>query len=164
MQRTEKVKGQKSPPKADPPLVEKVNSTRKRVGIAVADFNSDITAKLLAGALAALADAGVQKKNITVMHVPGSFELPLACQKLAETGKFDALIALGCVIKGETDHYYYVAGEAARGIMDVMLKFSIPIGFGVLTTNTLKQAEERSGKNANAGAAAARAALRMTFV
>lgn len=144
-----KVKGQRLP----------VNGGRKRIGIAVADFNPDITEKLLAGALTALASAGVRKEDIRVVRVPGSFELPLACQKLAGTKKYDALVALGCVIKGETDHYYYVAGEAARGIMDVMLKWNIPIGFGVLTTNTLKQAQERSGKKGNAGAGAARAAL-----
>ena len=138
-----------------------VNGARKRIGIVVAEFNLDITERLLEGALKELRANGVAEKNITVRHIPGSFELPLACQKFAQTGKYDALIALGCVIKGETDHYYYVAGEAARGIMDVMLKFSIPIGFGVLTTNTLKQAQARSGKTVNAGAFAVTAALRL---
>ena len=138
-----------------------VNGRRYHIGIAVADFNADITGKLLAGALAALTNAGVQKNDIRVVHVPGSFELPLACQKLAKTGKYDALVALGCVIKGETDHYHYVAGEASRGVMDVMLKFDIPIGFGILTTNTLEQAIARSGKKIDAGGSAAKAALRM---
>lgn len=135
-----------------------------RIGIVVADFNADITKQLLLGAKQELSRSGVPFQNITVRHAPGSFEIPLTCQTFAETGKYDALIALGCVIKGETDHYHYVAGEAARGIMDVMLKWDIPIGFGVLTTSTLKQAQERSGKDGNAGAGAARAALRMLFI
>lgn len=132
-----------------------------RIGIAVAEFNADITEQLLAGATKELHRCGVPEKNIVIRRVPGSFELPLACQKFAVTGKYDALIALGCVIKGETDHYYYVAEEASRGIMNVMLKFSIPIGFGVLTVNTLAQAKERAGAKIDAGGAAAKAALRM---
>ena len=139
------------------------NGRGLRIGIAVAEFNADITEKLLAGALTELRASGVSPRNTTVVHVPGSFELPLACQKFAETGKYDALIALGCVIKGETDHYYYVAGEAARGIMDVMLKYTIPIGFGIITSNNLKQAQERSGKT-NIGTHAARAVLKMSSV
>src|SRR3989338_1063833 len=132
-----------------------------RIGIAVADFNSDITGQLLKGALKELRTSGVSKKDIALRHVPGSFELPLACQKLAETGEYDALIALGCVIKGGTDHYRYIAGEAARGIMDVMLKYSVPIGFGVLTTDTLAQARERAGAKIGARGGAPPAALRM---
>lgn len=132
-----------------------------RVGVIVAEFNADITEKLLRGTLRELRVNGVPTKSITVRHVPGSFEIPLACQKLAETGEYDALVALGSVIKGETDHYYYIAGEAVRGIMEVMLKFSIPIGFGVLTANTLAQAKARAGSTIDAGGAAARAALSM---
>lgn len=132
-----------------------------RVGILVAEFNADITERLLLGALTELRSCGVQEKNVTVRHVPGSFELPLACQQFAKTGKYDALVALGCVIKGETDHYYYVAEEASRGIMETMLKFSIPIGFGVLTVNTLSEAKERAGAHIDVGGSAARAALRM---
>ena len=137
---------------------ESANGEKLRVGIAVAEFNPDITEKLLEGALKTLVEAGVQRKHLMVVHVPGSFELPLACQRLAKSDRYDALIALGCVIKGETDHYYYVAGEARRGIMEVMLKYDIHIGFGVITANNLKQAEERSGK-INIGANAARAVL-----
>ena len=137
------------------------HSKKLRIGIAVAEFNADITEALIRGALSELKASGVQEENIIVRRVPGSFELPLACAQFAATKKYDALIALGCVIKGETDHYYYVAGEAARGIMEVMLKHAIPIGFGVLTTNTLQQAKDRSGTKENAGAAAASAALRM---
>ncbi len=131
------------------------------IGIAVAEFNADITSRLLLGALKELRTNGAQEENITVRYVPGSFEIPLACQQFAKTGKYDALIALGCVIKGETDHYYYVAGEVSRGIMEVMLKYSIPIGFGVLTVNTLAEAKARSGTKIDAGGSASRAALRM---
>lgn len=140
---------------------EKREGRNLQIGIAVAEFNADITERLLLGARGALSVAGVLKRNITVTRVPGSFELPLACQQLARTGKYDALIALGCVIKGETDHYYYVAGEAARGIMEVMLSQDIPIGFGVLTVNTLKEAQERAGRKIDIGGAVARAAIKM---
>ncbi len=133
-------------------------AAKATIGIAVAEFNADITEKLLSGAMKELKAHGVSAKKITVVRVPGSFELPLACQRLAETKKFSALIALGCVIKGDTDHYYYVASEASRGIMEVMLKYNIHIGFGVITANNLKQAEERSSK-INIGTNAARAVL-----
>ncbi|PIQ68094.1 MAG: 6,7-dimethyl-8-ribityllumazine synthase [Candidatus Taylorbacteria bacterium CG11_big_fil_rev_8_21_14_0_20_46_11] len=133
----------------------------KHFAIVVAEFNADITEKLLRGALNALESAGVLPENIKVVHVPGAFELPLMCQKLARTKKYDGLVALGCVIKGETDHYFYVAGEASRGIMEVMLREDIPIGFGVITVNTVMQAKARSGVKNNAGAWAAEAVLQM---
>ena len=114
--------------------------SNKFVGIIVSDFNSDITEKLLEGALDFLLEQGFKNENIKVVHVPGSFEIPLMCQKLARTKKFDGLIALGAVIKGETDHYYYVSNEVSRGIMTVMLGESIPVAFGVITVNNLKQA------------------------
>ena len=132
-----------------------------RIGIAVARFNSDITDALLQGALRALRQARVKPADIKITRVPGSFELPLACARLAATGEYDALVALGAVIKGETDHYYFVAGEASRGIMEVMLKYDIPIGFGLLTTDTLEQAQVRASKKIDFGANAARAALAM---
>ncbi len=134
-----------------------------RVGIVVSDFNGDITSRLLHGATTALRKYGVVPRNITVVHVPGGFEIPLACQRLARTKKFDALVALGCVIKGATDHYYYIAGEASRGIMRVMLDHGIPIGFGVLTTHTLAQARARSSQRDNAGRHAVEAALVMAL-
>ena len=130
------------------------------VGIVVADFNSDITEKLLDGAKKLLLERGFQENNIKIVHVPGSFEIPLMCQNLARTKKFDGLIALGAVIKGETDHYQFVAGETSRGIMTVMLEESIPISFGVITVSNIKQAEDRSGKN-NKGADSAEALLEM---
>lgn len=132
-----------------------------RIGIVAARFNPDITETLLSGALAMLAQSGVAKSDIEILRVPGSFELPLACARLAKTEQYDALIALGAVIKGETDHYHFVAGEASRGLMEVMLRYEIPIGFGLLTTNTLAEAEARAGTEINFGASAARAALLM---
>ena len=138
-----------------------IRGERLRFGVAISEYNGDITEKLLAGAQKELLRAGVLRKNIAVLRVPGSFELPLACERLAESGRYDALLALGCVIKGETDHYYFIAGETARGIMEVMLKRDIPIGFGVLTVDTLAQAQARSSGGNNKGAEAARAALQM---
>ena len=140
---------------------KKIDGKGLRIGIAVARFNSDITDALLQGALRALRQARVKSGDIKILRVPGSFELPLACARLAATGEYDALVALGAVIKGETDHYHFVAGEASRGIMEVMLKYDIPIGFGLLTTDTLEQAQTRAGKKVDFGASAARAALAM---
>ncbi len=136
-------------------------NNRYRVGVLVAEFNESITSAMLAGALKTLTEQGVPEKNITVVQVPGCFELPLACQRLAQTGKYNGLIALGAVIKGDTDHYYYVAGEASRGVMEVMLKFSLPIGFGIITTNTMAQARIRSSGTHNKGVDAALALLQM---
>ena len=139
----------------------RITGTSCRIGIVVAEYNVDVTAKLLDGARAELRTRGVPRKNIAVARVSGSFELPLACQRMAQTGQYNALVALGCVIKGETDHYHYIAAETARGIMKVMLTHSIPIGFGVLTTDTLEQAQARSSGTQNKGAEAAYAALQM---
>ena len=141
-----------------------INGSGFKVGIVVSKFNSDITGNMLKGVLETLKKNKVKENNIKIIWVPGSFEIPLACQKLAQSKKYNALIALGCVIKGETDHYYFVAGEASRGIMDVMLKFNIPIGFGIITTNNLKQAITRSGGKHNKGADAARAVLEMVNI
>ena len=116
---------------------------------------------MLDGALETLKENKVKAGNIKTVWVPGSFEIPLACQRLAQTKKYDALVAIGCVIKGQTDHYYYICNESSRGIMDVMLKFDIPIGFGVLTCNNLKQAQVRSRGKENKGREAAEAALMM---
>lgn len=135
--------------------------SKLKLAIVVSKFNADITGNMLTGALENLKTNKVEEKNIKIVRVPGSFEIPFVCQKLARSKKYDALIALGCVIKGETDHYYFVAGEAARGIMDVMLKYNIPIGFGIITTNNLKQAIARSSGKHNKGAEAARAILEM---
>ena len=142
----------------------KINGAVSRIGIAVAEYNADVTEKLLDGARVELLARGGSRKNITVARVPGSFELPLACQRMAETGRYNAIIALGCVIKGETDHYHYIATEAARGIMNVMLARGIPIGFGVLTTDTPEQARVRSSGTQNKGTEAARAVLEVISV
>jgi 6,7-dimethyl-8-ribityllumazine synthase len=104
---------------------------------------------------------GVSLDNINVVKVPGAFEIPLACQKLAQTKKYDGIIVLGCVIKGDTDHYYYIAGESIRGVMNVMLEEKLSIGMGIITTNNLKQAQERSGAENNKGAESAWAVLEM---
>ncbi|MCX6587001.1 MAG: 6,7-dimethyl-8-ribityllumazine synthase [Acidobacteria bacterium] len=133
-----------------------------RIGIAVARFNSLVTESLLAGALAGLRRHSVAAHDITVVHVPGSWELPLTLATLASTKKYDGLIALGAVIRGDTPHFDYVAGEAAKGIGAVMLKTEIPIVFGVLTTNTLEQAMDRAGaKSGNKGYDAASTVIEM---
>lgn len=131
-----------------------------RIALVVSRFNKGITQKLADGARKALVDHGVDQSKIVEVDVPGAWELPLAIRMLAEKHDFDAYVALGCVIRGETDHYKYVAGEASRGIADVSLALGIPIGFGLLTTDTLKQATDRAGgKHGNKGEDAALAAL-----
>ena len=133
-----------------------------RVGIVVATFNEFITSKLLDGAQAALARHGVRDDDVSVASVPGSFELPLVAKKLAESGQHDAVICLGAVIRGETDHYEHVAGEAAKGIANAGLNSGVPVIFGVLTTDTLEQAINRAGgKQGNNGYGAGLAAIEM---
>ena len=140
---------------------KKIDGSKLKIGVIVSQFNSNVTEPMLKGALQTLKENKVKKENIDAVWVPGSFEIPLACQRLAQTKKYDALIAVGCVIKGETDHFYYICNEASRGIMEIMLKFNIPIGFGVLTTKNLKQAQIRSRGKENKGKEAAVAALSM---
>ena len=133
-----------------------------RVGIVVATFNEFITSKLLDGAQAALARHGVRDDDVSVASVPGSFELPLVAKKLAESGQHDAVICLGAVIRGETDHYEHVAGEAAKGISNAAMSTGVPVIFGVLTTDTLEQAINRAGgKQGNNGYGAGLAAIEM---
>ncbi len=134
------------------------------VGIVVSRFHNDVTGKLLEGALEILRKNRVKEENIKVIFVPGSFEIPFACTFLARSKKYHALIALGCVIKGKTDHYQYIASETTRGIMNVMLQYNIPVGFGVLTVDTLSKAEERAGKKCNWGEKAALAALELALL
>ena len=109
-----------------------------RVAVVVANFNDFITSRLLEGARAALARSGAREDDITVVRVPGAFELPLVAKRLAESGQQDAVICLGAVIRGETDHYEHVAGEAAKGISNAALSSGVPVIFGVLTTDTLE--------------------------
>jgi 6,7-dimethyl-8-ribityllumazine synthase len=133
-----------------------------RFGIAVSQFNSFITDRLLAGALDALERAGATEKLLEVVRVPGSFELPLTAKKLALTGRFDSLIAIGCILRGETSHYDFVASETARGIQLAQLDSGVPIAFCVLTCDTLEQAIDRAGlKSGNKGYEAGLAAIEM---
>lgn len=140
---------------------KKINGSKYRIAIVVAEFNSDITEGMLKGALDTLDKNQVKENNIDIVWVPGGFEIPLACQKIARSRKkCDAILALGCVIRGDTDHYVYIANEATRGVMDVMLKYNIPIANAILTVNNVKQAKLRAGKE-NKGKDAALAALSM---
>ena len=133
-----------------------------RYGIAVARFNSFIVDRLLDGALDALRKQGVQDRDITIVKVPGSYELPLTVKKMIESGSYDAVIALGAVIRGGTPHFEYVAGECVKGLSQVSLNTGIPIAFGVLTVDTIEQAIERAGTKAgNKGAEAALTAIEM---
>ena len=134
-----------------------------KYGIVVARFNSFIVESLLAGAIDALKRHGaVKEEDIDVVRVPGAYELPLAAQAMAANGDYDAIIALGAVIRGGTPHFDYVAGEASKGLANVGLSHELPIIFGVLTTDTIEQAIERAGTKAgNKGAEAALSALEM---
>ena len=139
-----------------------MNGEGLRIGIVVATFNEFITSKLLDGAQAALARHGVRDDDVSVASVPGSFELPLVAKKLAESGQHDAVICLGAVIRGETDHYEHVAGEAAKGISNVAMSTGVAGDIGVLTTDTLEQAINRAGgKQGNNGYGAGLAAIEM---
>lgn len=136
-----------------------------RVAIVAARFNSFIVDSLVNGALDTLQRHGVDDKSIEIIHVPGAFEMPLAVKKLAAKGRFDAIIALGAVIRGGTPHFEYVAGECSKGIAQVSLESGLPIAFGVLTTDTIEQAIERAGTKAgNKGADAALSAIEMVNV
>ncbi len=139
-----------------------LNGDGLRVGIVVAAFNDFITSRLLDGAKAALGSHGVRDDDVTVVTVPGSFEIPLVAKKLSESGQYDAVICLGAVIRGETDHYHHVAGEAAKGIANASISSGIPVIFGVLTTDTVEQAINRAGgKQGNNGYSAGVAAVQM---
>lgn len=141
----------------------KINFDGKKIKVAivVSSFNADITEKLLEGALEELKVKGVLERNIEVVWVPGGFEIPLACQRLAMTKKYKGVIAIGCVIKGDTDHHLYIGNEATRGVMDVMLKYNIPIANAILTVNNLEQAKIRSQGAQNKGIEASVALLEM---
>jgi len=133
-----------------------------RFGIVVSRFNSFITERLLAGALDALKRAGADRDRIEIVRVPGSFEIPIAAKKLAAAGRCHAVIALGCIIRGETQHFEYLSAEVARGVQRAALDTGVPIAFGVITVDTLEQAVDRAGaKSGNKGAEAALAAVEM---
>jgi 6,7-dimethyl-8-ribityllumazine synthase len=133
------------------------SGAERTVGIVVARFNGEISNRLLESAIEALRAAGVPEERVTVMPVPGAFELPIGAMALAKTRRYSCVIGLGCVIRGETAHFDYVAGEAASGLQLAGLETGVPVAFGVLTVDTAEQAEERVEK----GADAARAALEM---
>jgi 6,7-dimethyl-8-ribityllumazine synthase len=138
------------------------SATTARFTIVVARFNSFVVESLLQGAVDTLVRQGVNDANITVVRVPGAFEMPVAVKKVAQKGDADAIITLGAVIRGGTPHFDYVAGECASGIAAVARETGIPVAFGVLTTDTIEQAIERSGTKAgNKGADAAMSALEM---
>ena len=139
-----------------------LNGDGRTIGIVVARFNSFICEKLLEGAMDSLVRSGVSTDDIDVARVPGAFEIPLAAQKMAKSGKYDAVICIGVVIRGATPHFDYVAGEVAKGSAQVMLETGVPVLFGVLTTETIEQAIERAGTKAgNKGSDVAVAALDM---
>ena len=133
-----------------------------RIGIVCARFNEFITSKLLGGAQDALIRHGVADEDIDVAWVPGAFEIPLIAEKMAKSGKYDAVIALGAVIRGSTTHYDYVCAEVSKGIATVSLKAGIPVMFGVLTTENIEQAIERAGSKAgNKGSECGEGAIEM---
>ena len=134
----------------------------KRFGIVVSRFNDFITEKLLGGALDALTRTGTKEGDIHVLKVPGAFEIPLAAKKLADTGRYHAVICIGAVIRGATPHFDYVSAEVSKGVAQVSLDSEIPIIFGVVTTDTIEQAIERAGTKAgNKGWSAAMAGVEM---
>ena len=136
-----------------------------KIGIVVSRFNDFITGRLLEGAVNCLIQQGVNDEDIDVVHVPGAFEIPQAAKRLVDKNKYDAVLCLGAVIRGGTPHFEYVAGEAAKGVGAVALGASIPVLFGVLTTDNLEQATERAGpKSGNKGWETALAALEMINV
>jgi 6,7-dimethyl-8-ribityllumazine synthase len=139
-----------------------LSSKGLRFAIVVARFNSFITEQLLAGALDALARTGCAESDIEIVKVPGSWEMPVVARELAERKRHDAIICLGAVIRGDTPHFDYVAGEAAKGLGQVAAQTGVPVAFGVLTCNTLEQAIDRAGaKGGNKGFDAAMTAVEM---
>jgi 6,7-dimethyl-8-ribityllumazine synthase len=138
-------------------LEGEARDTHRGVGIVVSRFNGEIVNRLLASALAELEKAEVAKDSITIMAVPGAFELPLGAMALAKTRRYSCIVALGCVIRGETAHFEYISGEAASGLQLAALETGVPVSFGVLTVDTVEQAEARIDK----GGEAVRTALEM---
>jgi len=157
---SEHVEGEFRVPEGYSVLEGKPEGSRRAVGIVVGRFNGAVTSKLLEGALAELEEAGVARDAITVMPVPGAFELPIAAMALAKTRRYACIVALGCVIRGETPHFDFVAGEAASGLQLAALETGVPVAFGVLTLEEAGQADDRLAK----GAEAARTGLEMADV
>ena len=131
-----------------------------KIALVASRFNDIIVDRLVGGAVDYLVRHGLEKENLTLVRVPGAFELPLVCHKLASSGKYDGIVALGAIIRGATPHFDFVAAEAAKGIASVSLNSGVPIGFGLLTTDNIEQAVERAGSKAgNKGVEAAAALL-----
>ena len=141
------------------------NAAGFRFAIVVSQYNSFITDRLLQGALNALQDHGAETENVLIVRVPGSFEIPQAARKIAETVEYDAIICLGALLRGETLHFELISTECARGIQDVAAEFGLPVAFGVITANTTEQALERAGERSqNKGWEAAMAAIEMANI
>lgn len=139
-----------------------LNVSGQKFAIIVSRFNEFITSKLVGGAVDTLIRHGCAEDDITCVHVPGAFEIAFTAKKAAATGQYDAVLCLGCVIRGQTPHFEYVAGQAARGIAQVGLETGVPTAFGLITADTLEQAVERAGAKAgNKGADAASSAIEM---
>jgi len=140
----------------------KMESKGLKIGIVVSRFNEMITEKLLTGALDTLRQTGIADQDITLVRVPGCFEIPVASQRLAQTGKLEAIICLGAVIRGETPHFEYISSQVTHGISQVALKYDLPVTFGVITADTVEQALARAGvKHPNKGSEAANSAVQM---
>jgi len=140
----------------------RLDATGMRFGLVVARFNDFVAQRLLEGAVDALVRHGADESDLSVVWVPGSFEIPLAAQELAAAGRVDAVVCLGVVVRGDTPHFDYVAGEASKGVGSIGLQTHLPVTFGVVTTETMEQAIDRAGgKHGNKGADAALAAVEM---
>ncbi|MFA5322733.1 MAG: 6,7-dimethyl-8-ribityllumazine synthase [Smithella sp.] len=146
-----------------PKIIEgKIVAKGMKFGIVASRFNDFICGRLIEGTIDALIRAGAEEKDIVIYKVPGSFELPLTAKKLAKSGRFDAIICLGAIIRGATPHFEYISAEVSKGIAMVGLETEVPVVFGVLTTDTIEQAIERAGtKSGNKGADAAMTAIEM---
>jgi 6,7-dimethyl-8-ribityllumazine synthase len=142
-----------------------VDARGMKIGVIVSRFNNFITSKLLEGALEGLKTRGGADDDLTVVHVPGAFEIPIVAAQMAGSGKFDALVCLGAVIRGDTPHFEYVCDAVTHGVSKAVWEYRMPISFGVLTTDNVQQAMERSGvKDANKGYEAALTAIEMVSV
>jgi 6,7-dimethyl-8-ribityllumazine synthase len=146
-----------------PKIMEgKIVAKGMKFGIVASRFNDFISGRLIEGAVDALTRAGAEEKDILIYKVPGSFELPLTAKKIAKSGRYDAVICLGAIIRGATPHFEYISAEVSKGIAMVGLETEVPVVFGVLTTDTIEQAIERAGtKSGNKGADAAMTAIEM---
>lgn len=143
-------------------LEGQLDASGRRFGIVVSTYNEFVTSRLLAGAVEALTKAGASDQAIEIVRVPGAFEIPLVARRMARSGRFDAVICLGAVIRGQTPHFQYISAEASRGIARAAWESDVPVIFGVLTTETVEQALERAGApESNRGAEAARTAIEM---